>query len=322
MKRRNLLLAAPAALALPALARAQTGWPHEKPVEVIIPYPPSGGVDTMARVVLNHVAPRIPGFRYAVVNRPGAAGQIGFEATFNAAPDGYTIGAVTNNAMHGHAIERRPRYRPEDYTFIANVVDDPGGFWVDANSPLKTLADLQAAAKAQPETFAVGTAGIGSDDHLLMMGFEEAAGVKLVHVPYTGTAPQMRDLLGGRLPVSAFNMGEGVNLMREGKVRCLGQAGPRRWSAVPDVPTFREQGFDLEGGSARGLAGPPGIPAPIRDRLLTAFREAMADPAYIAETTRLGLPIRPLVGEEYRQMMAGDYARMRALWQRRPWKES
>lgn len=319
MPSRRRALALPL-LALPATARA-AAWPQDKPVEVIIPYPPSGGVDTMARVVLNHVAPRIPGFRYVVTNRAGAGGQIGFEATFNAAPDGYTIGAVTNNALHGHAIERRPRYRPEDFTFIANITDDPGGFWVDANSPLRTLADLQAAAKAAPETLGVGSAGIGTDDHLLLMAFEEAAGARLIHVPYPGTAPQLRDLLGGRLAVGGFNMGEGVTLMREGKIRCLGQAGPARWSAAAEVPTFREQGFDILGGSARGLAGPPGMPGEVVAQLTAAFRDAMADPAYIAETTRLGLPIRPLVGEEFRRMMAEDYSRLRALWQRRPWKE-
>jgi tripartite-type tricarboxylate transporter receptor subunit TctC len=319
MLSRRLTFAVPL-LALPGLARAAV-WPEDRPVEVIIPFPPSGGVDTMARLVLNHVAPRIPGFRYAVTNRPGAGGQIGFEATFNATPDGYTIGAVTNNAMHGHAIERRPRYRPEDFTFITNVTDDPGAFFVDSASPLKTLVDFQAAAQAAPETLGVGTAGIGTDDHLLMMGFEEVAGIRLVHVPYTGTAPQLRDLLGGRLPVGCFNMGEGINLMREGKIRCLGQAGEQRWSAAAEIPTFREQGFDCLGGSARGLAGPPGMPPEVVARLVAAFRDAMAEPAYVAETTKLGLPIRPLVGEEYRQMMAADYARLRALWQRRPWKE-
>ncbi len=319
MLSRRLALALPM-LAAPRLARA-AAWPLDRPVEVIIPYPPSGGVDTMARVVLNHVAPRIPGFRYAVTNRSGAGGQIGFEATFNAAPDGYTIGAVTNNALHGHAIERRPRYRPEDFTFLANITDDPGAFWVDVASPLKTVADFQAAARAAPETMGVGTAGIGTDDHLMMMQFEELAGVRLIHVPYSGTAPQLRDLLGGRLPIGCFNMGEGITLMREGKIRCLGQSAETRWSAAPAIPTLREQGFDLLSGSARGLAGPPGLPAEVVATLLAAFRDAMADPAYVAETERLGLPIRPLVGEDYRRMMAGDYTRLRALWQRRPWKE-
>jgi tripartite-type tricarboxylate transporter receptor subunit TctC len=322
-RRRRLLAAALplAGLAAPRVLRAQAGWPTERPIEVIVPFPPSGGVDTMVRGVLAHVAPRLPGARFAVVNRPGAAGQLGFEANFNAAPDGYTLGAATNTAMNAISIERTPRYRPEAFTYVANVVDDPGGFWVHPESPWRSLKDLAEAARREPESFGVGTAGVGSDDHILQLSFEAAAGVRLVHVPYNGTAPTLRDLLGKRLPIGSFNMGEGLPLLREGRARCLGQAGPRRWEPVGEVPTFREQGFDVVGGSARGIAGPPGIPAPIRARLEAAFREAMADPAFLAEAAKLNLPLRPLIGEEYRAMMAADLANLRAIWARRPWKE-
>jgi tripartite-type tricarboxylate transporter receptor subunit TctC len=317
--RRLLLGAAAGLLAAPRPARA--AWPADRPIEVVVPFPPGGGVDNMVRPIVNFVQPRLPGARFAVVNRAGAAGQIGFEAIFNAAPDGYTIGAVTNTAMHAIAIERRPRYRPEEFTYIANVVDDPGGFWVRADSPRQGLADLREAARRAPETIGVGTAGIGSDDHLLQLGFEEAAGVRLLHVPYNGTAPVLRDLLGGSLPVGSLNMSEGLSLLREGRIRCLGQGGPGRWAPTGQVPTFREQGFDVLGGSARGIAGPPGMPAEIVDRLREAFREALADPAMIADAERSGMPLRPLVGEEYRRMMREDHQALQGLWRRRPWRE-
>ena len=189
------------------------------------------------------------------------------------------------------------------------------------DSPWRGLADLAAAAKAQPDSFGVGTAGVGSDDHILQLTFEEASGTRLIHIPYNGTAPTLRDLLGGRLPIGSFNMGEGITLLREGRIRCLGQAGPQRWQAAADIPTFREQGFDILGGSARGIAGPPGIPAPIRDALRVAFREALADPGFVAEAARLKLPLRPLIGDDYAAMMAADLASLRRLWARRPWKE-
>lgn len=317
--RRLLLGAAVATLAAPRLAHA--AWPADRPIEVIVPFPPGGGVDNMVRPIVHFVQPRLQGARFAIVNRAGAAGQIGFEALFNAAPDGYTIGAVTNTAMHAIAVERRPRYRPEDFTYIANVVDDPGGFWVRADSPWQNLSDLQAAARARPETIGVGTAGIGSDDHLLQLSFEQAAGVRLLHVPYNGTAPVMRDLLGGSLAVGSLNMSEGLPLMREGKIRCLGQGGPERWAPTGTVPTFREQGFDVLGGSARGIAAPPGLPDEIRQRLEQAFAEALADPALIADAERTGLPLRPLIGSAYREMMRADHAAIQALWQRRPWRE-
>jgi tripartite-type tricarboxylate transporter receptor subunit TctC len=317
--RRMLLGAAAGLLAAPRLAHA--AWPADRAIEVIVPFPPGGGVDNMVRPIMHVVQPRLPGARFAIVNRAGAAGQIGFEANFNAAPDGYTLGAITNTAMHAVAIERRPRYRPEDFTYIANVVDDPGGFWVRADSPWRNLADLQAAARRAPETIGVGTAGIGSDDHLLQLGFEEAAGVRLLHVPYNGTAPVVRDMLGGSLPVGSLNMSEGLPLLREGRIRCLGQGGPQRWAPTGEVPTFREQGFDVLGGSARGIAGPPGIPPEIVARLREAFREALADPAFVAEAERTAMPLRPLIGDEYKAMMQADYAALRGLWQRRPWRE-
>ena len=317
--RRGALAALPALLAAPALAQAP--WPTARPIEVFVPFPAGGGVDTMVRGITAQVAPRLPGARFVVTNRPGAGGQLGFEANFNAAPDGYTLGAATNTAMNAISVERTPRYRPAEFTYIANVVDDPAAFWVHPDSPWKTLADLAAAARAQPETFGVGTAGVGSDDHILQLTFEEATGTRLIHIPYNGTGPTLRDLLGGRLPIGSFNMGEGLTLLREGKIRCLGQAGPQRWEAAADIPTFREQGFDILGGSARGIAGPPGIPAPIRDALREAFREALADPAFVAEAAKLNLPLRPLIGEDYAAMMAADLASLRRLWARRPWKD-
>jgi tripartite-type tricarboxylate transporter receptor subunit TctC len=317
--RRLLMGAAAGLLAAPRLAQA--AWPADRPIEVVVPFPPGGGVDNMVRPIVQALAPRLPGARFAVVNRPGAAGQIGFEAIFNAAPDGYTLGAVTNTAMHAIAIERRPRYRPEEFTYLANVVDDPGGFWVRAESPWRSLSDLRDAARARPGEIGVGTAGIGSDDHLLQLGFEEAAGVRLLHVPYNGTAPVQRDMLGGSLPIGCFNMSEGLGLLRDGRVRCLGQGGPERWAPAGAVPTFREAGFAVLGGSARGIAGPPGMPAEVTARLIEAFRGALADAGFLAEAERAGMPLRPLVGDDYRRMMSEDYEGLKGLWGRRPWRE-
>jgi tripartite-type tricarboxylate transporter receptor subunit TctC len=317
--RRTLLGAAALTLAAPRLARA--AWPADRAIEVIVPFPPGGGVDNMVRPIVHFVTPRLRGARFAIVNRAGAAGQIGFEALFNAAPDGYTLGALTNTAMHAIAVERRPRYRPEDFTYIANVVDDPGGFWVRADSPWRTLDDLKEAARRSPEGIGVGTAGIGSDDHLLQLGFEEAAGVRLLHVPYNGTAPVQRDVLGGSLPIGSFNMSEGVALMREGRVRCLAQGGPQRWAPTGEGAHLPENRATM------CSAAPPAASARRRAcrrrsalTLEAAFREALADPALLADAERTGLPLRPLVGQDYREMMRADHAALQGLWQRRPWR--
>lgn len=308
-------------LGLPRLAHA--AWPADRPIEVIVPYPPGGGVDTMARVVLPAVQNRLPGARFVVVNRAGAGGQLGWEAAFTAAPDGFTLAATSVPAMVTYPMERQVRYRPLDFTFIANVVDDPGGLFVERNSPLRTLADLVAAAKAQPGQISYGSTGIGSDDHLLVIALEDRAGMPpMTHVPFNGMAPLSTALVGGHIQVGAFNMSESLALLRDGRIRSLGQASLTRWSGTPDVPTFREQGQNLISGATRGIVAPPGLPAEIRTRLEGAFRAALADGDFVREAERLGLPLAPRIGEDFRSDVSALERDLRGLWQRRPWRES
>ncbi|MBX6744997.1 MAG: tripartite tricarboxylate transporter substrate binding protein, partial [Acetobacteraceae bacterium] len=254
--------------------------------------------------------------------RAGAGGQLGYEAIFNAAPDGYTLGAVTAPVLQAIPIERPTRYRALDFTFLANVVDDPNCFFVRADSPIRNLGELAAAARAQPGKLNYGTTGVGSDDHILMLHFEALAKLPpLVHVPFAGGAPVMQALLGGHLELAVGNMSDGLSLVREGRIRYLGGAMAQRWSALPEVPTFREQGFDLVAGASRGIVGPPGLSDPIRLRLEAAFAAALADPAFLKEAERLSLPLRPVIGAAYRDMIAKMDADLRSLWRQRPWKE-
>lgn len=314
-------LAAAGTLALPRLAHA--AWPADRPIEVIVPYPPGGGVDTMARVVLPAVQARLPGARFVVVNRAGAGGQLGWEAAFAAAPDGFTLAATSVPAIVTYPMERQVRYRPLDFTFIANVVDDPGGLFVAANSPLRTLADLVAAAKARPGQISYGTTGIGSDDHLLVIGLEDRAGMPpMTHVPFNGMAPLGTALVGGHVDVGAFNMSESLALLQAGRIRSLGQASLTRWSGTPQVPTFREQGQNVVSGATRGIVAPPGLPAEMRTRLEAAFAAAMSDPDFVKEAERLGLPLAPRIGNDFRSDVVALERDLRGLWQRRPWRES
>ena len=317
MQRRTLLLAA----GLSAPAVAQSAWPMARPIEVIIPFPSGGDVDQMGRLVAQHLPQHLPGARSVVTNRPGAGGQIGFEMLFSAASDGYTIGAISNTAMHVISIERRPRYRPDEFTLLANVVDDPGGFWVAARSRWRSLDDLRIAARGRPGEIGVGTAGVGSDDHKLVLAFEAAAGVTLLHVPYTATAPIQRDLLAGTTPIGAFNGSEALAMLRDGRIRGLAQGGPERWAPLGPIPTFREAGFDVLGGSSRGIAAPPGLHPEITLQYEHAFTTMLADAEFLRDAATQGLPLRPLVGRAYRQMMAADFAGLRARWERRPWRE-
>ncbi|WP_419898779.1 Bug family tripartite tricarboxylate transporter substrate binding protein [Roseomonas sp. USHLN139] len=307
-------------LAAPAISRADDAWPAARPIEVIVPYPPAGGIDLMARLAVKYLPKHLPQARFVVTNRPGAGGQTGNEAIFSARPDGFTIGAIASLALSSIPLERRVRWNIAEYSYIANAVDDPGAFWVRADSPIKDLADLRARAAAKPEAVSIGTAaGIGSDDHQLLLAFEEATGVKALNSPYNGTAPCIRDLLGGQIDAASYNNSEGLALLREGRTRCLGQAAPARWQAMADVPTFREQGMDVLGGSARGFIAPPGLPQPVLDQLVAGFGKLLADPEFLAEAQTLNLPLRPIIGDDYRKFVLAEAETVKGLFARRPW---
>ncbi|MBK1657419.1 Bug family tripartite tricarboxylate transporter substrate binding protein [Paracraurococcus ruber] len=317
MLRRTLL----AALATPAIARAQRAWPGDRPVEVIVPFPPGGGVDIMTRMVMPLVAERIPGMTVVVTNRAGAGSQIGLEATFNAAPDGYTLGATSTPAHSAIPIERATRYRALDFTFLANIVEDPNCLYVRTESPLRSVADLVAQARARPGSLDYGTTGIGSDDHIMMLAFEALSGIPpLVHVPFNGVAPLIPQLLGGHLAAAVGNTTELVPQAREGRMRGLAVASAQRLPELPDMPTFRELGFDIVTAASRGIIGPPGLPPAIAARLEEAFRGALGDAGFLREAARQSMPLRPLVGAEYRAMAAQVDQQLQALWTLRPWR--
>lgn len=321
MTTRRALLAGAAVLAVPAVPRAQAAWPADRPVEVIVPFPAGGGVDVMTRLVMPLVAVQIPGLRPVVVNRTGAAGQIGLEAIFNASADGYVIGATTIPAHNAIPLERQVRYRAMDFTFLCNIVEDANCFYVRAESPFRTVADVVAAVRARPGQITYGTTGIGSDDHLFMLAFEAAANVPpMVQVPFAGAAPLIPQLLGGNMDLAVINVNDALQLKREGRLRILAQGAARRQPEASDVPTFREAGFDIIGGASRGIVGPPGMPAPIVARLEAAFRNAMNDEGFRREAERQFMPLRPLVGAEYKAFAQGVDDHLRRLWQVRPWR--
>lgn len=317
--RRAALLSAAATLARPALA--QRGWPAGRPIEIIVPFAPGGGMDAMARTIAPFLAARLPGARVVVSNRPGAGGQLGTEAVANAAPDGFVLGACATPTVLSQPIERPVRWRPAELTYLAQVVEDPCGLFVRADSPLQGLPDLLAAARARPGDVPYGTAGIGGDDHIATLLLEEAAGVRLNHVPFNGTSQLLVPLLGGQLQVGAFNISEALPLLRERAIRGLGLAAAARDPAAPDIATYREAGVDVVFSAGRGIFGPPALPDPIRAEIEAAFTATFADPAWTEAASRAGLPLKPLVGAAYREAALGGEAALRALWSRRPWRE-
>jgi tripartite-type tricarboxylate transporter receptor subunit TctC len=319
---RRGLIAAGLAAAVPMAARAQGAWPGERPVQIIVPFPPGGGTDINIRAMVPFFEKHLPGARFITVNRPGAGAEIGYTAMAQAAPDGYTIGVVITPSLQTNTIERTTRYSLRDFAYLGSVVEDPGGFFVAPNSPWRSVADLVRAAKAAPGTIAVGTAGIGSDDHLLMIEFENAAGVRLNHVPFAGQAPAVTALIGGHIQIASMNMGESVGMMREGRVRALAAAGPSRFPMTPDVPTFAEAGYPIDTGVVRSLVVPVATPLPVLERLQGMLAATMRDPAWIAEAERLFIPLKYRTPQETYQIVWSADEALRALWARRPWKDN
>ncbi len=320
--RRPLLGAALAGLAAPRLAAAQApAWPAERPIGFIVPFPPGGGTDVMARAMIPFLEKHLPGARFVVLNRPGAGAEVGYTALATAAPDGYTMGVLISPSVQTITIERTPRYKLDDFAILGSVVDDPGGFFVAPDSPLRSLQDLAAMARQQPGAVSVGTAGIGSDDHLLMIGFQRVTNSEMTHIPFAGQAPTVTALLGRHITVAAMNIGESMELVKQGQVRGIGQAGATRSALAPDIPTFRDQGIDLVGGVVRVLALPAATPAPIRARFAAALAATMEDAGWQQEAAKLYQPLRAMTAEQATDYVQAEARSLRQLWQQRPWRD-
>ncbi|MFC7737885.1 tripartite tricarboxylate transporter substrate binding protein [Roseomonas sp. GCM10028921] len=318
MQRRQLATLA-ASAALLAARPARAAWP-ERAVTLIVAFPAGGGTDVAARTLARFMEREL-GQPIVVLNRGGAGGEIGWSEMARAQPDGYTIGFINTPNILSIPIERQARYKLEDFAPIANVVDDPGAFVVPTDSRFRTLSDLVAFARANPDNVTYATTGIGSDDHLAALAFERLAGVRMTHVPFAGAAPVRNALVGRQITMASMNVGEAIADMRNGLVRALGQMAPARWAEAPDTPTFREQGFDVIQGSMRGLAAPAGVPGPVLQRLAEVARTAMENPEFRQLATQQALPLRYLGPEEYGAALAALRLELQGLWRAHPWKE-
>jgi tripartite-type tricarboxylate transporter receptor subunit TctC len=315
---KRLLAIALLLFAAPVLA----AWP-EKPINLIVAYPPGGGTDLVARALQPYLEKYLGGgARIVVVNRSGAGGEVGMAALAAAAPDGYTIGFVNTPPLMTIPIERKAQFTPQSFELLGNIVDDPCNFAVHVDTPVKNLQELAAYARAHPDEVTVGTTGIGSDDHLLMLKFERAANVKMVHVPFKGTAEVRAAIAGKQIMVAAMNVGEALQSIRGGvPLRNLGQFGPARANLAPDLPTGREQGFDFEMSALRGMAAPKGLPADVRERLAKAIERAAADAEFQAQAAKVYAPLRYLSPRDFAAVNQEAEQQLRQLWQELPWSD-
>jgi tripartite-type tricarboxylate transporter receptor subunit TctC len=313
MKRRHLAL-------LPLAGAAHAQWQPDRAITMIVAFAAGGGTDAAARLIARFME-RDLGQSVVVLNRPGAGGEIGFSELARARPDGLTIGFINTPHIVTLPMERQARFRLEDFSLIGNIVDDPGGLWVRADSDIRSFADLIAAARARPETISYGTTGVGSDDHLAVLALERATGTKFLHVPFAGSAQVKQNLISRALQLGSMNMSEAVNDMRQGVLRPLAQMAATRWEMTPQVPTLRELGHDVIEGSMRGMAAPAGLPAEVVARLAVSVRRTVDDPAFQEAARSQSLPLRFLDPAAYLAELQALRVGYQALWNQHPWRE-
>jgi tripartite-type tricarboxylate transporter receptor subunit TctC len=319
---RKLALAAAGLLAVFALSaptpvEAQTdarSWPS-RTVTIVVPFPPGGGVDVIARIVAERLTASLKA-TVVVENRSGGGGTVGTRAIAKATPDGYTLMmAHTGTISINPSLYANAGFDPrKDFTAIGMIASMPVALIAHPSFPAKTVADVIAIAKKEPGKLNFGTSAIGTGGYLTAEYFRSAAGLQMQIVPYRGTAPLMNDLIGGHVPVSFGVLPPAMGMLQAGKLRAIAVTGTRRFSLLPDVPTAAESGLPgFDSVLLYGLIGPAGIPRDIVVRLNKDLR-AMAETDLVKQRIQAegGDPL-PSTPEEYAQVIDREEAKWSAL---------
>ncbi len=307
---KKLITAGVAAIGLLALASAPSSaqdWPTRGTIRMIVPYPAGGGTDVVARIVAKYLQDRLHQ-TIIVDNRGGANGQIGLQALKQSAPDGYTMAMTSDSPMTVNKwVYKSIPYDPmKDFIHVTSVIRLPSLLAVNPSLPVHNVAELIKLAKEKPGTLNYASAGVGNFSHLEAELFAQAAGIKLVHVPYKGTGPSSLALIGGEVQLSFNNVSTLWPYVKEKKLVALAVCEPKRMPDLPDVPTIAETlpGFDMA--PWVGIILPAGVPKPIVDRLTAEILAVMKEPAAVKTFTDQQLVVMALPGEQFTALIKKD----------------
>ena len=311
---KKLFAALGAGLVLAASAQAQA-WPS-KPVTLVVPFPPGGSTDSIARAIGPSLTKTF-GQTFIVDNKAGATGTIGAGAVKRSPPDGYTflVSSLGPFVIAPHLIKSVPYDATKDFDLITVAVQAPNVLVVPAASPHKSLTDVIKFLKTNPDKMTFASSGNGSSDHLTAELFWLESGTTGVHVPYKGGGPAVSDLLGGQVDASFQNVNTVFQHIKAGKLRPLAVTGAKRSPVLPDVPTIVEAGGpkNVDVYSWQAIAAPKGLPADIKTKFHAAVVAALNEPQVRDQFTSVGLEIVGNTPEQFTAFQQREFARWKQV---------
>lgn len=277
-----LALAVAAALLASGAPVAGQAFPS-KPIEFVVPFGAGGGSDILARTIARIMQEeRLLPVPLVVVNMPGGSGAVGWSYVLNKRGDPHVLTTVSGSFWTTPLVGQAP-FKPGDFTAVAGLALDTFLLVVRAESAYRTLGDIVQVSKRAPESISISGSAVASDDRVVTAMLEKAAGVKFTYIPFGGSGPALTAMLGGHVSATWLNPAEGLEHLKARKVRALAVTSTRRISILPDVPTFRELGYDVVWDQYRGVAMPPGVPAAAVQTLWSAFQRLCRSPKWLKE---------------------------------------
>jgi tripartite-type tricarboxylate transporter receptor subunit TctC len=311
-RRHAALFVLGAGMFAPAALRAQQGWRPTQPIRIVVPFPPGGTNDLMARPVADVMRTRF-GQPVVVDNRAGAGGTIGATQVARAAPDGHML-LVTSAILVTAAILQPVGWTaPEAFTPVAQIARAPNAVAVHADLPIRTMQDLVAYARARPGALNYGSVGVGSLGHFLTEAMTRAIGIEMTHVPYRGGTAAVTDLASGRLQVLVSTPPPIIAMAREGRVRIIAYTAPGEPAEGLAAPTLRESGIDFEAGLWFGMFAPAGLPAEILAALNSAVNDAVGTPEMQRMLRTEGAVATPISPAEFAALVRAEDTRWREV---------
>lgn len=289
---------------------AQADTYPSRPIKLIVPWPPGGGVDTSARLIAQPLSERL-GQPIVIENKPGAAGNIGTALAAKEKPDGYTLlqASLSPNAVNPHLYSNLGFDPVKDFEFVARVYTVPSFLVVPANSRANSAKDLVEMARKAPGSLNFGSGGVGSSQHLFGVMFNKAAGIEAVHVPYKGTSPAEAALVAGQVDFM-LNPPTALAFVSAGKLKALGVASPKRSAAMPDLPTLDEQGIPgVYTSTFYGVMAPAGTPKEIVNRLNREIVAILKTDEMRARLAKLAADPGTESPEEFKKFVLGEIER-------------